>query len=180
MALSSFGISEPRKIRKSGMQIIDSEVSRLLSDGVERLLLHRLDEAIENLIDLGPARQFLYIVEPALDVRIGREVAADDLAERDQRSTEIVGDSDLVAAQILLFRADPMVVEDLQPALGILAAELEGRCLRLFAAPLQMRKQLRIAKIIGPFPVEIGIEPVHDLVDLGALFQILRIGGAGA
>src|SRR5690349_7654370 len=72
---------------------------RVFSDRVELLLLRRLDEAIEHFVDLGPARQLLHVVEPALHVGIGRKITADDLAQRHQRSAEIVGDSDLVAAQ---------------------------------------------------------------------------------
>ena len=123
-----------------------------------------------------PARQLLHVVEPALDIRIGREVAANDFAERHQSGAEIVGDRDLVAAQILVVRADPVVVEDFQPALGVLLADLDGGRLRLVAAPLLIGEQLRIGEIVGPVAIEIGVEPIHHLVDLGALLQILRIG----
>src|ERR1700683_919558 len=38
-----------------------------------------------------------------------------------------------------------------------------------------MREELRIAEIIPPLAVKIGVKPIHDLVDFGALLQILRI-----
>ena len=41
------------------------------SDGVERLLFHRSDQAVEHLVDRPPARQLLHVVEPTFDVRIG-------------------------------------------------------------------------------------------------------------
>src|SRR5579862_1326856 len=50
------------------------------SDRVELLLLHRVDQAVEHFIDLRPARQLLHVVEPALDIRVSREIAANDLA----------------------------------------------------------------------------------------------------
>ena len=84
------------------------------------------DQAVEHLVDRAPVRQLLHIVEPALDVRISRQVAADDFAERDQSRAEIVRDGDLVAAQILVVWSDPVIVEDLQPPLGVLLADLDG------------------------------------------------------
>ena len=62
------------------------------------LLLHRLHQAVECFVHFVPVRQLLQAVEPALDVRIGREIDADDLAQRDEAGAEIIGDGDLVAA----------------------------------------------------------------------------------
>src|SRR5271155_2992495 len=161
-SMASLACASPKAGSLAGKKL----TIRASSYGVERLLFHRLDEAIEHLVDLGPARQLLHVVEPALDIWIGREVAADDFAQRHQSGAEIVGDRDLVAAQILLLRPDPMVVEDLQPALGVLLAELDRGRLRFVAAPLKMREELRIAEVIGPFAIKISVEPVHHFVDL--------------
>src|SRR5262245_34044347 len=109
-------------------------------DGVESLFLDRVTQAVEHLVDLRPALQLLYVVEPALDVRILAEVAADDLAQRHQACPEIVGDGDLVAGEILLVRADPMVVEQLQPALRALLAPVDGRGMDLVCLALVVRE----------------------------------------
>src|SRR6476646_3838559 len=52
----------------------------LASDRLERLRLHRIDQAVELDVGLVPAWQLFNVVEPALDVRIFRKVDADDLA----------------------------------------------------------------------------------------------------
>ena len=115
----------------------------------ELLALHRLAQAVERLVDAAPARQLLHRVEPAPHVRVGRVVDADQLADRDDAGAEVVGDGELVAAKIRIFRPDPMLVEDLQPALGVLLAEVEGGSLRLVTAPFEMREELRIAQILA-------------------------------
>src|SRR5690348_17957524 len=91
------------------------------SDGNEGLIFHRGGETMHGLVDLGIARPALQRVEPARDVGIGLEAAADDFADLDDRAAEIVGDGDVVAAEIL-FVAENVIVEDLQPALRIVLA----------------------------------------------------------
>src|SRR6185295_508864 len=88
--------------------------------GFELLRLDHVGETVEHLVDLRPALQLLHVAEPALDVGIVAEVHADDLAERDEARAEIVGDRDLAAAQVLVLRPDPVLVEDLQPVLRAL------------------------------------------------------------
>ena len=84
-------------------------------------------EAVEHLVHLRPALELLHVVEPARDVRIGRHVAADQLAERHEAGAEIVRDRDRVAGEILVVRPDVVVVEHLQPALRLLLAPLDRR-----------------------------------------------------
>src|SRR5512145_580846 len=48
-------------------------------------------KAVENLVDLVPRLQLLHVVESALDVGIGREVAADQIPDRHHSGAEIVG-----------------------------------------------------------------------------------------
>src|SRR5262249_2397241 len=61
------------------------------SNAHEALPLDHLAQPVEFLIDLRPGRQFLHVAEPALDVRIGRKVATDQLAEGHDAGAEIVG-----------------------------------------------------------------------------------------
>src|SRR5215470_9411445 len=145
------------------------------SDPSEVLRLDHFAQSVEFAVDAVPARQLLHIGEPALDVGIGRKIATDELAERDDAGPEIVGDGDLVTAQILL-RADPMIVEQLEPVLGVVLRPLDGGGLGLVAAPFMVRKKLRIGKAVAPVAIEVAVDPVHHLVDLGALLQILRVG----
>jgi len=89
---------------------------------------------------------------------------------------EIVGDRDLVAAQIGLLRTDQALVEDLEPTLGLLLAPGNGRRLRLVAAPLVRREGLRVNEAVADVPVDVAVEPVHHLVDPCPLAQVLRVG----
>src|SRR5262249_42541630 len=63
----------------------------------EVLRLAHLAQAVEFLIDARPTRQLLHVGEPALNVRIGREVTADELPQCHDAATEIVRDGDLIA-----------------------------------------------------------------------------------
>src|SRR5580700_9109409 len=94
--------------------------SPLLSARVEGLFFHRSDQTVEHFVDRSPAGQLLHVVEPPLDIGIGRQVAADNGAERYERGAEIVGDGYLVAAEVLVFRSDAVVVEDSQPPFSVL------------------------------------------------------------
>ncbi len=136
----------------------------------------RLGEAVERLVDLRPTVQLLHVAEPALDIGIGGEVAADDLAQGQDAGAEIVRDGDLVAAQIGL-GSDPVVVQELEPNQRALLAPGEGRGLRLVAAALVVREQLRVGQVVAEVAIEVGVEPVHHLVDLGPPLQVLGIGG---
>src|SRR6185312_15490507 len=82
-----------------------------LSDGNEGLIFHRGGKAVHRLVDLGIARPALQRVEPARDVGIGLEAAADHFADLDDRAAEIIGDGDVVAAEVLLL-AEDVFVED--------------------------------------------------------------------
>src|SRR6266511_2885133 len=142
------------------------------SDPHEVLRLDGLTQAVEVLVDLVPARQLLHVGEPAPYIGIGREIAADELAERDDPGAEIVRDGDLITAQILPVRPDPMVIEQLEPFLRIRLDCFEHCGLSLVAASLQVREQLRIGKIVAPDAIEVGVDPIHHLVDLSALLEI--------
>src|SRR6202035_1865396 len=142
----------------------------------ELLALIGSHEAAEHLIDLVPRLQLLHIAEPALDVGVSGEIAIDQFADRHDGGAEIVGDRQLVAAQILIFRPDPMVVENLQPVFGALLSPGHGAGMGLVATALVVRKQLRVDQPVTEVAIELGVDPVHHLIDLGALLQILRIG----
>src|SRR5690242_18929010 len=75
----------------------------------ELLPLHGLAQAVEGLVDAAPARQLPHRVEPAPHVRIGRVVDTDELADRHDAGAEVVGDGELVAAKIRIFRTDPVL-----------------------------------------------------------------------
>ena len=89
---------------------------------------------------------------------------------------EIVGNGKFVAAEILSFRADPVVVENLQPILCALLSPGDGAGVRFVTAALVVWKELRVDQSVTEVAVELRIEPVHHLVDFGALFQVFRIG----
>ena len=84
--------------------------------------------------------------------------------------------SKFIAAKILVFRPDPVVVENLQPILCALLSPGDGAGVRFVATALVVRKELRVDQSVTEVAVELGIEPVHYLVDFGALFQVLRVG----
>jgi hypothetical protein len=69
-----------------------------------------------------------------------------------------------------------VVVENLQPILGALLAPSDGAGVRFVAAAFVVRKELRIDQSVTEIAVELGIEPVHHLIDFGALFQVFRVG----
>jgi hypothetical protein len=141
---------------------------------VELLVLDRLGEAIERLVDLGPARQALHVGEPALNVRIGREVAADDFAQRQQARPEVIRDGDPVAAQVGLVRAQPVVVQDLQPTLGPLLAPDDRRLVRLVGRPPMMREQLRVNPAVTILAIEVRVEPSITSWTLARCFKSLE------
>ena len=67
------GRRQPASIAK------DNDASRRfepLSDGVERLRLDGFDQAVERFVDRLPVRQLFHVAEPALNVGIGRKIAA--------------------------------------------------------------------------------------------------------
>ena len=72
-------------------------------------------EAVEYLVDLVPGLQLAHLAEPALDVGTGGEVAADDVTQRCDGGAEVVGNRELVAAEICMVRPAPVIVENLQP-----------------------------------------------------------------
>src|SRR6185437_10383378 len=76
--------------------------------GGEVLGFHLLGEALDDLVDLGRPGPLMHRREPARDIGIGLEVAADQLADLDDGEAEIIGDGDVVATKILLV-ADEMV-----------------------------------------------------------------------
>ena len=39
-----------------------------------------------------------------------------------------------------------------------------------------MRKRLRVHDVVTELAVELRVEPVHELVHAGALFEVLRVG----
>src|SRR5262245_60191275 len=147
-----------------------------VSNGLERLLFYRIDQAVELGVDLVPIGKFFHVAKPARHVGVFREIDPDHLTEGHEARAEIVRNGNLAPAQIGLVRPDPMVIQDLQPSLGVLAAPFDRRGMRLIAPALVMREELRIAQAIPPIPIEVAVEPIHDLVDLGALLQVLRIG----
>jgi hypothetical protein len=69
-----------------------------------------------------------------------------------------------------------VVVENLQLILGALLSPSDGAGVCFVAAALVVRKELRIDQAVTKVAVELGIEPVHHLVDLGPLFQVFRVG----
>src|SRR5689334_7174173 len=97
------------------------------------------DKAIEHFVDLVPGFELLHGIEPARNVGVDGEVTADQLANRDQGGPEIIGDGELVTAQILSVWPKPMIVEDLQPILGTLLPPGDGAGMRFVAAPLVVR-----------------------------------------
>src|SRR5262245_41443180 len=110
----------------------------------EFLSLIGSNKAVEDFVDLVPRFQRLHRVEPARNIGVNREVATDQLADRDQGGAKIVRYGELIADEILPARPEPMVVEDLQPIFGALLPPGDGAGVRLVAAPLVMRKELRI------------------------------------
>ncbi len=148
-----------------------------MSDGVELLVFNGAGEAVKHLVDLGPALQTLHVVDPAPDVWIGGKIAADDLAQRQQGDAEVIGDGDRITAEVWLVRPEPVVVENSEPDLRAFLAPGNGCVMRFGARSLVVRKNLRVDKPVCVVAVEVGVEPIHHLVDLGALFQVLRVRG---
>jgi hypothetical protein len=136
--------------------------------------LQRAREAVHHLPGLRPALELLHVAEPALDVRIGGEVRANDAAGRDERRPVVVGERDLVAAQVLVL-ADDVVVEHLEPAGGALLRPRERALLVLVARALVVREGLRVDQAVAEVAVELGVDPVDALVDPRALLQSLRV-----
>src|SRR5262249_38754181 len=78
-------------------------------DPCEVLALDHLAQAVELLVLARPARQLLHVGKPPLNVGIRGKIAADELADGHDAGAEVVGNSDLVAAQVRL-RPDPIIV----------------------------------------------------------------------
>ena len=133
--------------------------------------------ALDHLIDLLVARALLHVGKPAGDVRILREIAVDQLTDLQNRNREIVGDRDRVAAQVAPVGPDDMVVENLEPALGLFLSPVQRDGLTLLGRPLVVREDLWVDQPVAVVAVEVGVEPVHHLVDPRPLLQILRVGG---
>src|SRR5688572_18006243 len=164
--LAPCGITRPTRLMRLSIR----------SNPLELGVLHRAGEAVEHLVHLVPGLEPLHALVPALQVRIRREVGADELGQADERGGEIVGDGDLVAGEILLL-ADQALVEDLHPGLGALLRPGELAFLVLVGRPLVERKDLRIDQAVGEVAAELGVDPVHALVYARALLEVLRIRG---
>src|SRR4029078_1945842 len=78
--------------------------------GDERSGVERRRVAVDDFVHLAPARERLHRREPARDAWIFRVAAAHGVAERDERRAEIIGDRELVAAQIAILRAEQVPV----------------------------------------------------------------------
>lgn len=74
-----------------------------------------------------------------------------------------------VAAEILIFWPDPMIVENPQPILGALLSPSDGTGVRPVTTPLVMRKELWVDQPVTEVPIELSVEPVHHFINLGAL-----------
>src|SRR5581483_1233104 len=74
-------------------------------------------------------------------------------------------------------RADDGLVEDLEPFGRALLAPVDRGRLHDGIGALHEREYLRVHEAIREVAVETGIEPVHALVDAGALAQVLGIRG---
>src|SRR5215212_10326161 len=62
------------------------------SHRLERLLRHRASETVHDFVDARPATQLLHVSDPAMNIKIARERAADHLPRRDQAHPKIVRD----------------------------------------------------------------------------------------
>src|SRR5438093_52077 len=147
-----------------------------VSNGLEGFVLERGGESVEDLVHLAPALQSFHPTQPAVDVRVRRVVAAQDLAEGDERTAEIVCDGDLLAAQIFLLRPEQVFIEDFQPPLRLFLAPGDRARVRLVAAPLVGREDLRVDQSVGEFATDLRIDPVHHFVHLRPRSQLLRVG----
>src|SRR5262245_11498714 len=114
------------------------------SDGDERCVLDRSGEPVAGLVRLGPALEAFHAAQPALDVRISRIAATDEITQSNYLNAKVVRQGHLVAANKRLLRAEQMLVEYLQPTLRFLLSPGHRPVLNLVAGSLVMGKQLRI------------------------------------
>ncbi|HWI97482.1 MAG TPA: hypothetical protein VNU96_00595 [Burkholderiales bacterium] len=70
-----------------------------------------------------------------------------------------------------------MLVEELEPVLRLLLGPLQAGLLRRVGRALVVGEDLRVDEAVAVLAVELGVQPVHHLVDFGALLEVLRIGG---
>src|SRR5579862_3488665 len=131
------------------------------SRSYKRLALIGSHEAIEHLVDLVPRLQLLNVVEPPLNVGVGGQVAIDQFSDRHEAGAEIVGNGKVIAAKILIFWPDPMVVENLQPIFGALLSPSDRAGMRFVTTALVVRKQLRVDQPVTEVAIKLGVEPVH-------------------
>src|SRR3989454_3330039 len=160
----------------SGCRLPPGPNARYVSNGLEGFVLERGGESVEDLVHLAPVLQSFHPTQPAVDVRVRRVVAAQDLAEGDERTAEIVCDGDLLAAQIFLLRPEQVFIENFQPPLRLFLAPGDRARVRLVAAPLVGREDLRIDQSVGEFATDLRIDPVHHFVHLRPRSQLLRVG----
>src|SRR5262249_43822758 len=116
-------------------------------DRDELLLAQRRREPLVRLGHLVPAGQRAHRAHPAVHVRETLEAHADEIARREDPGAEVVGDRNLVAAQILL-AAENALVEHLEPHLGLVAAPLDRRALRLLGRADVVREDLRVDEVV--------------------------------
>src|SRR5262245_55282778 len=71
---------------------VPERASRRQLQPYKLLTLNGGNKTVEYLVDPAPRFECLHVVEPALAVGVTRQVAADQLSNRNQRGTEIVRD----------------------------------------------------------------------------------------
>src|SRR5205807_10413997 len=120
----------------SARRLAPGFAARQLSNRLESFVLERGRESVEDLMHFAPALQRFHSTQPAVDVRIRRVVATQDLAESDERTAEIVRDRYLLAAQVFLLRPEQVFIEDFQPSLSLFLPPGDGARVRLVAARL--------------------------------------------
>src|SRR5437899_4446913 len=159
----------------SGCRLPPGPRALYVSNGLEGFVLERGGESVEDLVHLAPVLQRFHSTQPAVDVRIRRVVATQDLAESDERTAEIVCNRDLLAAQKFLLRPEQAFIENLQPPSSLFLAPGDRARVRLVAAPLVVREDLRINQSIGEFAADLRIDPVHHFVHLRPHSQLFRV-----
>src|SRR5436190_14923466 len=142
------------------------------SHRLELLLLHGPYEAVENFVCLRPVGTRLHRGVPAREIRKLLEVAVNQFGERNHSRAEIIGNRDVVAAEVFPAGAEDVLVEDFEPELRALLAPLDRTGVRFLALTLVMRKDLRVDETVAEVAVEPGVEPIHHLVDARTLLQI--------
>src|SRR5262245_37996824 len=119
------------------------------SDGDERCVLDLSGESVADLVHLGPALEAFHAAQPALDVRISRVAATDEITHSNYLHAAVIRQGHFVAAKKRLLRAEQMLVEDRQPTLRFLLSPGHHPVLNFVAGSLVMGEQLRIDQSVA-------------------------------